>query len=149
MDHEAHIREAETDNLDFDDSANALWSLYGKEAKNLDHATIKDIKSDMDGLLIFVRSYSSTLPLLLAYLLMDWSILRLACSPLPSPRLSSIVVSPYNHLPYNNRRSTSNNRSHCLTRSPSSFPLSVHSPPHFPIRLCQVSLSLRQRRMSG
>ena len=62
MDHEAHIREAETDNLDFDDSANALWSLYGQEAKNLDDATIKDIKSDMDGLLIFVRSYSSTSP---------------------------------------------------------------------------------------
>lgn len=67
MDHEAHIHEAETDNLDFDDSANALWSLYGQEAKNLDHATIKDIKSDMDGLLIFVRSYSSNLPLLLTY----------------------------------------------------------------------------------
>lgn len=50
-----------TDDRDFDDSANALWTLYGQEAKNYDRATIKNIKSDMEGLLIFVRSSSSTL----------------------------------------------------------------------------------------
>jgi len=55
--------QVDPDNRDFDDSANALWSLYGKEAENYDKATIKDIKSDMDGLLIFVRSCSPTLPL--------------------------------------------------------------------------------------
>jgi hypothetical protein len=43
---------------DFDDSANALWSLYGKEAKGHDTATIRSIKDDMDGVLIFVRSYN-------------------------------------------------------------------------------------------
>jgi hypothetical protein len=42
---------------DFDDSANALWSLYGKEAKNHDEAEIKTLKDDMDGVLIFVRIY--------------------------------------------------------------------------------------------
>jgi hypothetical protein len=42
---------------DFDDGANALWSLYGKEAKGHDEATIQTIKDDMDGVLIFVRSH--------------------------------------------------------------------------------------------
>jgi len=45
---------------DFDDGANALWSLYGKEAKGHDEATIQTIKDDMDGVLIFVCSYSFT-----------------------------------------------------------------------------------------
>jgi Family of unknown function (DUF6535) len=40
---------------DFDDSANALWTLYGKEAKSHDEARIETLKDDMDGVLIFVR----------------------------------------------------------------------------------------------
>jgi hypothetical protein len=47
---------------DFDDSANALWSLYVKEAKGHDEATIQTIKDDMDGALIFVRSYAFAHP---------------------------------------------------------------------------------------
>jgi hypothetical protein len=43
---------------DFDDSANALWTLYGKEAKSHDEACIQTLKDDMDGALIFVRLYS-------------------------------------------------------------------------------------------
>jgi hypothetical protein len=39
---------------DFDDSANDLWSLYGKEAVIHDQARIKTLKDDMDGILIFV-----------------------------------------------------------------------------------------------
>ena len=42
---------------DFDGSANALWTLYGKEAKSRDEAQIQTLKEDMDGVLIFVRSY--------------------------------------------------------------------------------------------
>jgi len=42
---------------DFDGSANALWTLYGKEAKSHDEARIHTLKDDMDGVLIFVRSY--------------------------------------------------------------------------------------------
>lgn len=42
---------------DFDGSANALWTLYGKEAKSHDEARIQTLKEDMDGVLIFVRSY--------------------------------------------------------------------------------------------
>jgi hypothetical protein len=40
---------------DFDGNANALWSLYGKEAKSYDEARIQTLKHDMDGVLIFVR----------------------------------------------------------------------------------------------
>ena len=39
---------------DFDEDANDLWSLYGKEAKSHDEARIKTLKGDMDGVLIFV-----------------------------------------------------------------------------------------------
>lgn len=46
---------------DFDDSANALWSLYVDEAKSHDEATIGTIKDDMEGVLIFVRSRTFTL----------------------------------------------------------------------------------------
>ena len=42
------------DQNDFDDSANDLWSLYGKEAKIHDEARIKTLKDDMDSVLIFV-----------------------------------------------------------------------------------------------
>ena len=41
---------------DFDEDANDLWSLYGKEAKSHDEARIETLKDDMDGVLIFVRS---------------------------------------------------------------------------------------------
>lgn len=46
--------------MDFGDSANALWSLYVKEAESHDEATVGTVKDNMDGALIFVRSYSST-----------------------------------------------------------------------------------------
>jgi len=42
---------------DFDGSAHTLWALYGKEAKSHDKAQIQTLKEDMDGVLIFVRSY--------------------------------------------------------------------------------------------
>ena len=42
---------------DFHGSANALWSLYGKEAKSHDEARIQPLKEDMDGVLIFVCPY--------------------------------------------------------------------------------------------
>ena len=41
--------------LDFDDGANALWSLYGKEAKTHDEACFVSLAKDMDGVLLFVR----------------------------------------------------------------------------------------------
>jgi hypothetical protein len=47
-------RTPEESHKDFDDSANDLWSLYGKEAKSHDEARINTLKDDMDGVLIFV-----------------------------------------------------------------------------------------------
>ncbi|KAH9980631.1 hypothetical protein BJV77DRAFT_1047487, partial [Russula vinacea] len=46
---------------DFDDSANALWTLYGKEAKSHDQSRIQTLKDDMDGVLIFAGLFSATL----------------------------------------------------------------------------------------
>jgi hypothetical protein len=47
----------------FDEDANDLWSLYGKEAKSYDEARIETLKGDMDGVLIFVCAmYFSALP---------------------------------------------------------------------------------------
>ena len=43
---------------DFEDSANALWSLYGKEAKGHDGATVQILMDDMGSVLTFVRSYN-------------------------------------------------------------------------------------------
>jgi hypothetical protein len=68
---------------DFDGGANTLWTLYGREAKSYDEARIQSLKDDMDGVLIFVRSYLvhsrngglSCLPSA-----------RLVYFPLPSPR---------------------------------------------------------------
>jgi len=42
---------------DFDGCANALWTLYGKEAESHDISQIQPLKEDMDGVLIFVRSH--------------------------------------------------------------------------------------------
>jgi hypothetical protein len=44
----------ETVRRDFDDGANALWSLYGKEAKTHDEARIQRLAADMDGIPTFV-----------------------------------------------------------------------------------------------
>lgn len=44
---------------DFDGGANALWTLYRNEAKSYDEAHIQTLKDDMDGVLIFVRTYSA------------------------------------------------------------------------------------------
>ena len=67
---------------DFDDRANDLWSLYGKEAESHDKARIETLKDDMDGVLIFVCAHFfwSTG--------VDVSLSRLAYSPLFSRRSS-------------------------------------------------------------
>ncbi|KAF8489081.1 hypothetical protein F5888DRAFT_1212178 [Russula emetica] len=46
---------------DFDEDANDLWSLYGKEAKSHDDARIETLKGDMDGVLIFAGLFSAVL----------------------------------------------------------------------------------------
>ena len=39
---------------DFDDGANDLWTVYGKEAKSHDQIRINVLKDDMEGILLFV-----------------------------------------------------------------------------------------------
>ncbi|KAH8984554.1 hypothetical protein EDB86DRAFT_142192 [Lactarius hatsudake] len=46
---------------DFDDNANALWSLHVKEAMSHDEARIQSLKDDMDGVLIFAGLFSAAL----------------------------------------------------------------------------------------
>ncbi|KAI0295090.1 hypothetical protein B0F90DRAFT_1752615 [Multifurca ochricompacta] len=46
---------------DFDDRANALWSLYRKDARGHDEATIKSLKEDMDGVLLFAGLFATSL----------------------------------------------------------------------------------------
>ncbi|KAH8983280.1 hypothetical protein EDB92DRAFT_1951685 [Lactarius akahatsu] len=46
---------------DFDDNANAFWSLHKKEAKHHDEARIQSLKDDMDGVLIFAGLFSAAL----------------------------------------------------------------------------------------
>jgi hypothetical protein len=46
---------------DFDDNANALWSLQLKEAENHDEARIQSLKDDMNSFLIFVRVHNSVI----------------------------------------------------------------------------------------
>ncbi|KAN0133855.1 hypothetical protein V8E53_008350 [Lactarius tabidus] len=46
---------------DFDDSANALWSLHLKEAKSHDEARIQSLRDDMDSVLIFAGLFSAAL----------------------------------------------------------------------------------------
>ena len=43
---------------DFDSSSNELWTLFQGEAKNHDDARIYALKEDMEGALVFVRSYT-------------------------------------------------------------------------------------------
>ena len=40
---------------DLDGGADALWSLYGKEAKAYDEAEFLSLAADMDGVLVFVN----------------------------------------------------------------------------------------------
>ena len=46
---------------DFDDNANAMWSLHLGEAKSHDEGRIHSLKDDMDSVLIFVRVFISVI----------------------------------------------------------------------------------------
>ncbi|KAH9969371.1 hypothetical protein BGW80DRAFT_1526119, partial [Lactifluus volemus] len=46
---------------DFDEGANTLWTLYGKEAKEFDEAHIQTLKDDMDSILLFAGLFAATL----------------------------------------------------------------------------------------
>ena len=50
---------------DFDGSANEFWKLYRDEAKGNDKARIGTLKEGMDSSLIFVRSHSPIMDLVM------------------------------------------------------------------------------------
>ena len=50
---------------DFDGSANEFWKLYRDEAKSHDDARISTLKEGMDSALIFVRSHSPIIDLVM------------------------------------------------------------------------------------
>ncbi|KAH9018537.1 hypothetical protein EDB85DRAFT_1897125 [Lactarius pseudohatsudake] len=47
--------------LDFGDGANALWSLFAKQAKTQDEARFQSLVGDMDGVLLFAGLFSAVL----------------------------------------------------------------------------------------
>ncbi|KAI9439395.1 hypothetical protein BJY52DRAFT_1195723 [Lactarius psammicola] len=53
--------ESRKERRDFDDGANALWTLYGKEAKTHDEARFLSLAADMDGVLLFAGLFSVVL----------------------------------------------------------------------------------------
>src|SRR5258708_34300103 len=115
---------------DFDDNANALWTLHLDEAKSHDEARIHSLKDDMDGVLIFVRVYiSSFLPRAHASALS----IRPVYSPLLSLPSSSIRFTTFNPIRHSKWSSTSNRMLHYSLRSPSRSPPSPHRshPLHF------------------
>jgi len=61
---------------DFDNGANALWSLYEKEVESVDKVRIQALKDDMDGVLIFVCMFPSVIGRVDFILDTGWFILR-------------------------------------------------------------------------
>ncbi|KAI9439392.1 hypothetical protein BJY52DRAFT_1217282 [Lactarius psammicola] len=59
--HSPSLSEARTERNDFDDGANALWSLYGKVAQTHDEAHLQSLARNMDGVLLFAGLFSATL----------------------------------------------------------------------------------------
>ncbi|KAI9431884.1 hypothetical protein H4582DRAFT_1212164 [Lactarius indigo] len=53
--------EARSERRDFDDGANALWSLYNKEAQTHDEAVLQGISADMNGVPTFAGLFAAVL----------------------------------------------------------------------------------------
>ena len=86
------LSEAHNEHRDFDDGANALWSLYGKEAQAHDEACVQSLAKDMDGSLLFVRRYHLFLVVLnsFTYIPIGWFIF--SCPRLlPCPKYSEFA----------------------------------------------------------
>ncbi|KAH8985736.1 hypothetical protein EDB86DRAFT_2832958 [Lactarius hatsudake] len=63
--------EAHSERRDFDDGANALWSLYCKEAQTHDEAHLQSLARDMDGVLVFAGLFSVVLTSFLVQSIQD------------------------------------------------------------------------------
>ena len=128
---------------DFDDNANAMWSLHLSEAKSHDEARIHSLKDDMDSVLIFVRVYTSIITVFCR--LMHF---RPAYSPLPSLPFLSIASTAFRTIQHSRWSSTNNRMSLCSLRSPSRSPLSLHWSPFHPLHF-RHTISMQVLRTSG
>ena len=133
---------------DFNDNANALWSLHLDEAKSHDESRIHSLKDDMDSVLIFVclfknKFHHHRLPQAHALAI------RPVYSPLPSLPFLSIRFMTFKSIQHSRWSTTSNRMSHFLLRSPSRFPLSPHRSPSRPFYLHHIPLSNQTHLMSG
>ena len=101
-------KESHEQHEDFDNSANDLWSLYGKQAKIHDEASIMAMKEDMGGVLIFVCTCFSCLARVDATLIPGWFIL--CCSHrvhrAKDPGFESEPYGPVSLLPESNCTAT-------------------------------------------
>jgi len=70
---------------DFDYSSNELWSMYGNVAERYDESRIRSLKDDMDGIPVYVCTFSSVV----ANLHLHHPYSRLAYYPLSSLHLLS------------------------------------------------------------
>ncbi|KAH9061783.1 hypothetical protein EDB83DRAFT_2604623 [Lactarius deliciosus] len=61
LDPSAYLVSLDGEHKDFDDGANALWSLYGKEAQAHDEALFKGILAEMDGVPTFAGLFAAVL----------------------------------------------------------------------------------------
>ena len=131
---------------DFESSANALWSLYGKEAKSHDEARIQTLKDDMDGVLIFVRPYFLCVYSGLRHT--DIYLYRLVYFPLPLRRSSLIASRTCKLTPQTKWCITFDNIQPSFPRSPNNSRPLLHRFPspllHHPLSL----LSIHQHQIS-
>lgn len=89
------LSEAHGERRDFDDGANAIWSLYGKVAQTHDEAHVQSLAKDMDGVLIFVRRYTVYIVALksFTYIPIGWFVF--GCSHIfPRPKHSEFASGP-------------------------------------------------------
>ena len=131
---------------DFRGSTNALWSLYGKEAKSYDEARIQPLKEDMDGVLIFVSLYFVLTYNLLGYA--DTYLHRPVYSLPLSRRSWSIANRTCKLSPQTKWCITSNNIPRSFLRSPNKLLPSPHRFPFHLLRLPPSQLSSHQHLIS-
>ena len=90
------LLEAHRGRRDFDDGANALWSLYGKEAQAHDQAYVQSLAKDMDGSLLFVRRYHRFSVVLNSFMCIPIGWFIFSCSRLlPHPKYSEFASGPH------------------------------------------------------
>ena len=85
---------------DFDDNANAMWSLHLGEAKSHDEARIHTLKDDMDSVLIFVRVYRLSLAIPFSRTITQAGLFSAALTSFLSDSTNSLQVDPAQQMVY-------------------------------------------------